>query len=346
MEGSIARPKITLRDIILTPLRLLRKFVIFVERSLFLNNKKNFYGIFFANDFKLSLLIKNLLNPKKYFGKLIYGQTFPYVAISGQPSQVKNASDSIQQKVDAIKKDGYIFLPQKFTKEAEQLTQTHKEFIDTKKPAEDYYENAINEFDKALLNVATDKEILEIFSVYYNRQPYMRFEPNLMITYPSFSCTTSQKTYDMGLYTMPRRFNPLWHTDTVNQVLAFLFLEDCHEDGTHMKVVKGQHRRHWANLDNLDSYFSDEYLSSKFDIISCVGKKGDVFLMDSQTIHKCYPVKDSRRIFVQVAWTPGNDNLINKLGTPDVKAISPELLSSLNPMQKESLRFWTETTTN
>ena len=95
--------------------------------------------------------------------------------------------------------------------------------------------------------------------------PYSGAEPNLL-GYPS----------------------GFWHHDRCGKrVKAFLFLHDVKADGRPTLIAEASHRTHYYEYkDLLQSRFSDEYISSNYDVVQLVGPRGGGFLFDTNTIHK------------------------------------------------------------
>ena len=95
--------------------------------------------------------------------------------------------------------------------------------------------------------------------------PYSGAEPNLL-GYPS----------------------GFWHHDRCGKrVKAFLFLHDVKADGRPTLIAEASHRTHYYEYkDLLQSRFSDEYISSNYDVVPLVGPRGGGFLFDTNTIHK------------------------------------------------------------
>ena len=68
---------------------------------------------------------------------------------------------------------------------------------------------------------------------------------------------------------------------------AFLFLHDVKADGRPTLIAEASHRTHYYEYkDLLQSRFSDEYISSNYDVVQLVGPRGGGFLFDTNTIHK------------------------------------------------------------
>ena len=71
------------------------------------------------------------------------------------------------------------------------------------------------------------------------------------------------------------------------RVKAFLFLHDVKADGRPTLIAEASHRTHYYEYkDLLQSRFSDEYISSNYDVVQLVGPRGGGFLFDTNTIHK------------------------------------------------------------
>ena len=97
------------------------------------------------------------------------------------------------------------------------------------------------------------------------KAPYSGAEPNLL-GYPS----------------------GFWHHDRCGKrVKAFLFLHDVKKDGRPTLIAEASHRTHYYDYkDLLQSRFSDDYISSNYDVVPLVGPRGGGFLFDTNTIHR------------------------------------------------------------
>ena len=97
------------------------------------------------------------------------------------------------------------------------------------------------------------------------KAPYTGAEPNLL-GYPS----------------------GFWHHDRCGKrVKAFLFLHDVKADGRPTLIAEASHRTHYYDYkDLLQSRFSDDYISSNYDVVPLVGPRGGGFLFDTNTIHR------------------------------------------------------------
>ena len=68
---------------------------------------------------------------------------------------------------------------------------------------------------------------------------------------------------------------------------AFLFLHDVKTDGRPTLIAEASHRTHYYDYkDLLQSRFSDDYISSNYDVVPLVGPRGGGFLFDTNTIHR------------------------------------------------------------
>ena len=97
------------------------------------------------------------------------------------------------------------------------------------------------------------------------KAPYTGAEPNLL-GYPS----------------------GFWHHDRCGKrVKAFFFLHDVKADGRPTLIAEASHRTHYYDYkDLLQSRFSDDYISSNYDVVPLVGPRGGGFLFDTNTIHR------------------------------------------------------------
>ena len=127
--------------------------------------------------------------------------------------------------------------------------------------------------------------------------PYSGAEPNLL-GYPSGfwhhdRCDRLCGNQIYGAF-VHRSTEPARAPDTLvdfhkggRRVKAFLFLHDVKADGRPTLIAEASHRTHYYEYkDLLQSRFSDEYISSNYDVVQLVGPRGGGFLFDTNTIHK------------------------------------------------------------
>jgi hypothetical protein len=294
---------------------------------IFLRDSTYYYGRYFGTDHVLVLIVKNILNPKRFIKKLLYGQVIPIpfaLSAADEAKELPELSDEWKIYLETLKQDGIVFIPSFFKERAELISNRYKlnkqEF-----PASDKYYRFVSDLgDDDLLNITVDSMMLSILSKYYGCQPYYRQQPSINVTHPGDD--------QIG-------YNDFWHYDTVNQMTAHILLCGTSESDSCMLYAKGSHRTHKQYISTNDYYYSDEYINENFDIVSCFGEPGTLVIFDPNGLHRADLKPSTFRSHLHLNYVPGND-LLNgekyKNDSLSVKKLHTDLLE-LNAYQTRSL---------
>ncbi len=255
------------------------------------------------------LLIKNLLKPKIIYKKVKY-------------NQLPRNSINKNKKTNDLIANGICKIEGKFVTEIEELQKYYNSDSNHSSSAYKRFKSA----DVKPLSVSIDDKIIDIIYSYMGCQPYLRHPPGFNHTQPDQNYTSQHSS----------KFNVKWHYDTVNQVTMHVLLTDVTNKQTRMLYAKNTHKKHHISLTPYDYYYDDDYIKSTCNnIIDLTGKAGDVYIFDSNGVHKMYAVKNSLRRHLHVNYTPGND--IKSFGLKDEMILNVSKIPSLTNIQKKSL---------
>ena len=322
--------------------RLVRDFVqgvVFWFIRLVHRDRKYYYSTYYGSNNPWMLLLKNLLRPKRYLTKFIYGQIVPLpVAISrGRALPEFTPSPDARNLCAQLKETGAVLLPRTYQDFANHLIkkfdmrperyQAKSDYQSTDERTED--DVCMKIVDRRVLDVMVDDLVLQIFGLYWGRQPYVRLPPGVSICMPSFDQKTTRETLMAN-----ESFNMGWHYDTVNMLQFAILLNDVLPSGTHMQIARGDHRVHRVNMSKYDYYYSDEFAQDNCEVMPFVGPLGTAYLFDSNAIHRLFAVKSSQRMVFKVECTPGNSVV-----TPKLIFDQGVTVDHLTPLQRNSLRY-------
>lgn len=303
-------------------------------------NRTYYYTYYYGTNNVLLLFLKNLIRPKWFLTKFAYGQVIPFPpAISkGDPLPAFTPSEEAVRIMEQLKRDGLVILPGRFREIADHVTAKYNIAVDKYKPADEYqYEGDVylRQIDRKILEFMADELVLEVFGLYWNRQPYLRAPVQLSLCYPNHDQKSTRETF-----MRTEKLNMGWHYDTPNMLQIAVLLNDVTEKDSHMQVAKGEHRVHRVPLGRYDYYYSEEWMQDHCETMRCVGPKGTIYFFDSNAMHRLWAVKNSPRFMLKVMYMPGNDILPVKHPHIDYR-ISAEgglNLDGFTPLQKNALR--------
>jgi len=310
--------------------------------NLIQRNRTYYYDTYFGTNNPLLLFFKNLLRPKRFLTKFVYGQVVPLPAAitMGDPLPPFTPSEQALSICEQFKRDGVVILPGAFREIADHVINKYNIRIERYKTSEDYEyyggDRYLRQIDQKLLHFMVDELVLQVFGLYYQRQPYLRAPIDLSIAYPSYDMPSTRDADPKHL-----RLNMGWHYDTPNLVQVAVLLNDVTEKDSHMQVVKGEHRSHRVNLGKWDYYYSDEYIRDHCEIVRCCGPKGTIYFFDTNAMHRLFLVKNSPRMMIKTPYMPGNDILPLKHKDVDhtILVEGGVNLGSLAPIQRDALRY-------
>ncbi len=272
-----------------------------------LGNRKLFYFRFFGCDHPALLLLKNLLNPVRFAGKIGYGGVplLPPSLLRGEPAPAVETDPAVLEQVRVLRERGFIALDGARPDMADHIRAVYADFLAAVRPAPHYYDLVLREVDQAILEFITDPRLLRVIAAHYNgRQPYLRATAALKSTVPIADRASTRDAAKQH-----SAFGDNWHYDTVNMVQIHFLLNDLTVEDTHMALVAGQCRTHRVQLTRYDYSYSDEYISRNYRTVPFVGRKGTILLWDSNAPHAAMLRKGRRRDFLQLLYSPGNDIL-------------------------------------
>jgi hypothetical protein len=234
-------------------------------------------------------------------------ESLPRPLTKAQPLPQHQDTAEVNKIVEQIRSDGVVVLPG-YSKETAKFL-TSKFELGTKKEQFSATYGSIENYtrlDPEAIQFLSDEFILSIVGRYFNAQPILRMVPHIG---QDFSAKDQ-----VDLAKMPRdpkilHYNVYWHFDCVNLVNIHVLLNDVTIDDTHMVYAKKSHKKHHLNIDVKDSFYSEENIRAKYEIVHCVGPAGTVYIFDTNGLHRMDAHKNTyRSIYCQLI-TPGN-NLI------------------------------------
>jgi hypothetical protein len=308
-------------------------------RATFLADRGTFYARYFGCDHPALLLVKNLLNPARFIGKLQYGGIglLPEALRKGDPAPAHAPDATVLEQARMLREQGFVALDGARPELADHFLHAYADFIAGVKPAARYYNLVLREIDQEILEFITDPILLRVMSAHWNgRQPYLRSAATLKSTWPLADRASTRETGSQR-----SEFNVDWHYDTVNMVQIHFLLNDLTVEDTHMALVAGECRTHRVPLTPEDYSYSDEYIARHYRTVPFVGRKGTILLWDSNAPHAAMLRKDRRRDFVQLLYSPGNDILTRDPRFGMNWGIAPEGLDigRLPEISRRCLRF-------
>ena len=334
---AVSRP--SLKDSIMRCLRSVNNRIQMVFFQVIQPNRIYYYGFYYGTNNPVILAFKNILRPKRFLTKFIYGQVIPLPAIisKGDPLPKFTPSEETLRIALQFKEDGVVVVPGMFRGIANHLTAQRNHGMEQFKPSEGYQDGQyLRKFDQETFLYMVDETILQIFALYYGCQPYLRAGLSISLAYPSADMKPTRESAPSQ-----NNLQTGWHYDTPNLVQVAVLLNDVTENDTHMQILKGQHRVHRVNLGQYDYNYSDEYVRDHCEIVQCVGPKGTAYFFEPNAPHRLFIVKNSPRYMAKTEFMPGNHILPVKHPEIDYKiTVEGGLnLERLSPLQKNALRY-------
>jgi|KBSSwiStaDraftv2_1062776.scaffolds.fasta_scaffold445326_2 hypothetical protein len=165
--------------------------------------------------------------------------------------------------------------------------------------------------DQRLHEVLFDPEICAIVCNYYGRQAYYRDNP----TVHKEHAAASSRPLISGVF----------HSDSYRQISFMLLLSDLTEHDTHMEFASGSHDARQPSYDR--TQIDQDAVTREFKIVHVVGKKGTLFLFDTEGLHRgSYHQNTGREIFhvnMTTGTWPFTDDRYDRLETifPDPQTV-------------------------
>jgi len=304
------------------------------------NDDEIYYGRFKGTSDFLPLFVKNVLRPTRFLAKARFGQVplFPQFMLAGRPYP-KEFDRYIEElnwmkNFETLREAGVVVIPEYFSAEQCDGMIEALGIKDAFTREADAYNGAeltpkLNDLTRSLW---LDMPLVAMLGKYLGRFPYARSHPSVSVANPNFSSLPTRKIntpHDL-------RLNIGWHFDTVNLVQFHVLLNDVPDDGSCMQVAAGTHRHNHLKLTGNDYWLSDEYVAKrKLPIVNCAGKKGTVYLFDSNAYHRLRAVKGSPRAMFKCEFTPGNNILMNCSALAESLSEDVNALDKLTPVQRE-----------
>lgn len=137
-------------------------------------------------------------------------------------------------------------------------------------------------------------EMLGFLYNYYQRQPYYRNQPELVVTNSRLKGQTKQK-----------EIAAKFHIDYYHQISVMLLINSLGLEDTCLEYAAGSHLSK-ENPWNRFSYSDDEVVK-RYPIVKGIGPKGSLVIFDAGSgYHRVRPVENSERKLVQVNFTTGH----------------------------------------
>ncbi len=308
--------------------------VLFLLKLLFQRNRQYFYGRYFGSDNFIVLCVKNILRPKRFFKKIMYGQIIPLPSVLSLATPVSGMLELLpkwNEYIEILNQDGIVFIPGYLEINANNLLERYELNPETFLPRDKYYRFSLDLNDPDVFKFATEPMLLSILAKFYGCQPYLRH-------YPGINCTHlgNEKKLEVA------GFNDFWHYDTVNQMTAHVLLSDINVSDSCMFYAKGSHRTHREYLSNSDYYYSEKYMIDNFEIIPCVGKSGTLVIFDPNGLHRVDLKPYTFRSHLHLNFVPGNDFLkVKDVKKTKFSAHSESKMAGLSILQRNSLQYIT-----
>jgi hypothetical protein len=306
------------------------------------SDKEIYYGRYKGTSDSLPLLVKNVLNPRRFLSKVRFGQVplLPQFMQAGKPypkafdKYIEDAK--LGPYFETFRDTGMCIIPEYFSAELCDKMIEELDIADTFTGEADLYKAAdlILRLNDLTLKFWLDMPLVAMLGKYLQRFPYARNYPNVSVANPNFDSLPTRKVntpHDISL-------NVGWHFDTVNLVQFAVLLNDVDATGSCMQVIAGTHRKHHMKLTKDDYWLSDEYVEKrKLPIVNCVGKKGTVYFFDSNAYHRLRAVRGRPRSMLKCEFTPGNNILMSCSAVAESLKDDVDALKKLTPLQRELL---------
>jgi hypothetical protein len=195
------------------------------------------------------------------------------------PSSYKLSSDLTSLEVEALKAlcfNGVVKLPFSLKEDIKRLQYQQISF--------DLGVHKSLELDDPLVRIIRDNKLLKnLGNKYYAGNFFIRENPTLHIN-----------TYKDYLGNPPP--SDIYHADGFRQLSLMLLLHDLTVDDIYMKYALGSHINMQPTYDR--SLLKQELVEKKFQILNVIGEIGDMFLFDTEGLHKGFYNKFGKRAMI------------------------------------------------
>lgn len=317
----------------------IRLFMFYFLKFTVLSNRKYYYSKYYGSDHTLILILKNIITPARLFDKIQYGLVpiLPRSWRRGSAAPTYSPDEEILKSVEKLRSDGFVCFPEAHPELADYILKKYETFFNSTKDSSHYQDLILNEIDQDTLSLMVNEKYLKIMSEYYNgRQPYLRAAGTIKVTKPTFNTPHTRERLDKKL-----GYNTNWHYDTVNMLQVHFLLHDLTPEDTHMILARHENKVHRVNITPDDYWYSDEYADKHFKSVPICGKKGTLFLWDSNAPHRAQLIKEKPRAFIQFLYSPGNYILTTKEEYGSAWSITTKNLNLnlLQPISRNALQY-------
>lgn len=128
-------------------------------QGVFQRNEKYFYGRYFGTDHLLVLIVKNVLKPKRFIKKVLYGQIIPIpFALSGadEAKELPELSHEWEMHLETLRRDGIVFIRGFFKDSSKSISKRYKIENQEFPASSKYYRFVCDLGDKDLFNITSD----------------------------------------------------------------------------------------------------------------------------------------------------------------------------------------------
>jgi hypothetical protein len=154
-------------------------------------------------------------------------------------------------------------------------------------------------FNQDVYSLLTDSEMLfyvnKYFHIVYGMKPVLQQIPMLVVTYPS----VNQEEYQNKSHNFPAS----WHVDYKSEFTIHIPLTEINNKTSHTKYLKGTQNRISRPPGDLIVKPENKKL------LDCFATPGDMIFLDVDGWHRAQLEKGTIRIFLQIKYTIGNDQL-------------------------------------
>ncbi len=245
-----------------------------------------------------ALFFKNVLRPRRFLLRSLYGQVLPLprsisAARAVEPfDEIAGISD-LQKKLRA---QGFIVLPRFFNSDVEMLEERYCRHRAGEFDGGVLSSIRVSILDDAFATITLNTKILALVGGAFRAQPFVQDMPVITVT----DCSLHPRgDHNHELVTS-------WHYDDVNTIKALVYLTDVDLETPRLQVAVRSHRIPRATVEPSDSCYTDAYVRSNYRIADCIGPKGTVVIFDASILHRQVRVPGARRVLYASKYSPGN----------------------------------------
>jgi len=212
----------------------------------------------------------------------------------------KNGFDE-DKAVDVLLKHGALVLNDYFDREKIiSFQKAHEKYIVEPNHGEASANGRVLPFTKEFCDFWKDEKLIRIMEKAFNAKIFAR-------NFPRFTAVHPRINVDGTIQSNKTARN--LHVDHTSLIQFAIYFTEVTEETSRMQILSGSHR-HFIYPFTLTSK-NEQALIRKFDMLDCVGGIGSVQIHFGDTLHRFKPVGDSRRLWLQVSTSDGNNILFN-----------------------------------